>query len=99
MFCYSSLLVFFFLNNPAPPKIPPLSHHAPPPIWASPAATMLDSLKSVRRGGRAVNVGAGAEPGPGDVDWLVDEQIQLIGSNWVTPRPGPGKGGIGRENG
>jgi alcohol dehydrogenase len=54
----------------------------------SPASTMLDSLKSVRRGGRAVNVGAVAEPVPVDVHWLMDEQIQLIGSNWFTAAQG-----------
>jgi threonine dehydrogenase-like Zn-dependent dehydrogenase len=54
----------------------------------SPASTMLDSLQSVRRGGRAVNVGAVAEPVPVDVHWLMDEQIQLIGSNWFTSAQG-----------
>jgi len=54
----------------------------------SPASTMLDSLQAVRRGGRAVNVGAVAEPLPLDVHWLMDEQIQLIGSNWFTAAQG-----------
>ena len=54
----------------------------------SPATTMLDSLQAVRRGGRAVNVGAVAEPVPIDVHWLMDEQIQLIGSNWFTAAQG-----------
>jgi threonine dehydrogenase-like Zn-dependent dehydrogenase len=54
----------------------------------SPASTMLDSLQSVRRGGRAVNVGAVAEPVPVDVHWLMDEQIQFIGSNWFTAAQG-----------
>jgi D-arabinose 1-dehydrogenase-like Zn-dependent alcohol dehydrogenase len=54
----------------------------------SPARTMLDSLQAVRRGGRAVNVGAVAEPVPIDVHWLMDEQIQLIGSNWFTSAQG-----------
>jgi alcohol dehydrogenase len=54
----------------------------------APASTMLDSLKSVRRGGRAVNVGAVAEPVPVDVHWLMDEQIQFIGSNWFTSAQG-----------
>jgi alcohol dehydrogenase len=49
---------------------------------------MLDSLQAVRRGGRAVNVGAVAEPVPVDVHWLMDEQIQLIGSNWFTAAQG-----------
>jgi len=54
----------------------------------APARTMLDSLQAVRRGGRAVNVGAVAEPLPLDVHWLMDEQIQLIGSNWFTSAQG-----------
>ena len=54
----------------------------------SPASTMLDSLQAVRRGGRAVNVGAVAEPVPVDVHWLMDEQIQFIGSNWFTAAQG-----------
>ena len=54
----------------------------------SPVSTMLDSLKSVRRGGRVVNVGAVAEPVPVDVHWLMDEQIQFIGSNWFTSAQG-----------
>jgi D-arabinose 1-dehydrogenase-like Zn-dependent alcohol dehydrogenase len=53
-----------------------------------PARTMLDSLQALRRGGRAVNVGAVAEPVPLDVHWLMDEQIQLIGSNWFTSAQG-----------
>jgi alcohol dehydrogenase len=54
----------------------------------SPASTMLDSIKALRRGGRAVNVGAVAEPVPIDIQWLMDEQIQLIGSNWFTAAQG-----------
>jgi D-arabinose 1-dehydrogenase-like Zn-dependent alcohol dehydrogenase len=54
----------------------------------SPAKTMLDSIQAVRRGGRAVNVGAVAEPVPVDIHWLMDEQIQLIGSNWFTADQG-----------
>lgn len=50
----------------------------------APATTMVDALKSVRRGGKAVNVGAVAEPVPVDIHWLMDEQIQVIGSNWST---------------
>jgi alcohol dehydrogenase len=50
----------------------------------SPASTMVDSLQAVRRGGKAVNVGAVAETLPLDIHWLMDEQIHLIGSNWST---------------
>src|SRR3954465_11758991 len=54
----------------------------------APASTIQDSLRSVRRGGRAVNVGAVAAQGPVDVHWLMDEQIQFIGSNWFTAAQG-----------
>ena len=54
----------------------------------APASTMVDALRAVRRGGRAVNVGAVAETLPLDVHWLMDEQIQVIGSNWFTAAQG-----------
>jgi D-arabinose 1-dehydrogenase-like Zn-dependent alcohol dehydrogenase len=54
----------------------------------APASTMVDALQSVRRGGRAVNVGAVAETLPLDIHWLMDEQIQVIGSNWFTAAQG-----------
>ena len=54
----------------------------------APASTMVDALRAVRRGGRAVNVGAVAEVLPLDMHWLMDEQIQVIGSNWFTAAQG-----------
>lgn len=54
----------------------------------APASTMVDALQSVRRGGRAINVGAVAETLPLDIHWLMDEQIQVIGSNWFTSAQG-----------
>jgi alcohol dehydrogenase len=54
----------------------------------APVATMLDSMKGVRRGGRVVNVGGVADDLPIDVKWLMDEQIQLIGSNWFSAAQG-----------
>ncbi|HSV80441.1 MAG TPA: alcohol dehydrogenase catalytic domain-containing protein [Ramlibacter sp.] len=54
----------------------------------APAATMQDSMRGVRRGGRVVNVGGVAEQLSIDVKWLMDEQIQLIGSNWFTAAQG-----------
>jgi D-arabinose 1-dehydrogenase-like Zn-dependent alcohol dehydrogenase len=50
--------------------------------------TMLDSMKGVRRGGKIVNVGGVADLLPIDVKWLMDEQVQLIGSNWFTAAQG-----------
>jgi len=54
----------------------------------APIATMQDSLRALRRGGRAVNVGGAAGVLPVDVHWLMDEQIQLIGSNWFSAAQG-----------
>lgn len=54
----------------------------------APAATMQDSMRGVRRGGRVVNVGGVADDLPIDVKWLMDEQVQIIGSNWFTATQG-----------
>ncbi len=51
-------------------------------------ATMLDSMQGVRRGGRIVNVGGVADEVPVDMKWLMDEQVQIIGSNWFTAAQG-----------
>jgi alcohol dehydrogenase len=50
--------------------------------------TMQDSLMAVRRGGKVVNVGGVADPVPVDMKWLMDEQVQIIGSNWFTTAQG-----------
>ncbi|HEY5857565.1 MAG TPA: alcohol dehydrogenase catalytic domain-containing protein [Aldersonia sp.] len=52
------------------------------------AETMLDSMHGVRRGGRIVNVGGVADAVPVDMKWLMDEQVQIIGSNWFTAAQG-----------
>ncbi|WP_025433859.1 alcohol dehydrogenase catalytic domain-containing protein [Rhodococcus opacus] len=52
------------------------------------AETMLDSMYGVRRGGKVVNVGGVADKVPVDMKWLMDEQVQLIGSNWFTTAQG-----------
>jgi D-arabinose 1-dehydrogenase-like Zn-dependent alcohol dehydrogenase len=54
----------------------------------APIETMLDSLHGVRRGGKVVNVGGVADPVPVDMKWLMDEQVQIIGSNWFTTAQG-----------
>lgn len=54
----------------------------------APVETMLDSIQGVRRGGRVVNVGGVAGEVPIDMKWLMDEQVQLIGSNWFTTAQG-----------
>ncbi len=50
--------------------------------------TMHQSLKSLRRGGKFVNVGAVSEARAINMKWLMDEQTQVIGSNWFTPAQG-----------
>ena len=52
----------------------------------APSATMLDSMRGVRRGGAVVNIGGCADTLPVDVKWLMDEQVRLIGSNWPSTR-------------
>jgi D-arabinose 1-dehydrogenase-like Zn-dependent alcohol dehydrogenase len=54
----------------------------------APAETMLDSMQGVRRGGKVVNVGGVADVVPVDMKWLMDEQVQLIGSNWFSAAQG-----------
>ncbi|MBU3063184.1 alcohol dehydrogenase catalytic domain-containing protein [Nocardia sp. NEAU-G5] len=50
--------------------------------------TMIDSMRGVRRGGKVVNIGGVAGAVPVDMKWLMDEQVQLIGSNWFTTAQG-----------
>jgi D-arabinose 1-dehydrogenase-like Zn-dependent alcohol dehydrogenase len=45
---------------------------------------MVEALKSLKRGGRLVNVGAVMEPIPFDVHRVMDDQLQYIGSNWIS---------------
>ena len=54
----------------------------------APVETMLDAIHGVRRGGKVVNVGGVADAVPVDMKWLMDEQVQLIGSNWFTTAQG-----------
>jgi D-arabinose 1-dehydrogenase-like Zn-dependent alcohol dehydrogenase len=54
----------------------------------APIETMLDSIQGVRRGGKMVNVGGVSEAVPIDMKWLMDEQVQILGSNWFTTAQG-----------
>jgi D-arabinose 1-dehydrogenase-like Zn-dependent alcohol dehydrogenase len=54
----------------------------------APVETMLDSMQGVRRGGKIVNIGGVAGAVPVDMKWLMDEQVQIIGSNWFTTAQG-----------
>lgn len=56
----------------------------------APASAMLDALRSLRRGGRAVNIGGVAETLPLNIHWMMGMNIQLIGSCWFTTGEGQG---------
>lgn len=54
----------------------------------APVGTMLDSIQAVRRGGKVVLIGGVADAVPINMKWLMDEQVQLIGSVWFTTAQG-----------
>lgn len=54
----------------------------------APHSTFLGGLRSLARGGRAVNIGAVAGEVPIDVHALMDRQQALLGSLWFTPGEG-----------
>lgn len=54
----------------------------------APHAPFIQGLRSLRRGGRAVNVGATSGDVPVDVHHLMDQQQALIGSCWFSPGEG-----------
>lgn len=56
----------------------------------TPAETTMAALKSLRRGGKAANIGGMMEELPLNLKWLMDENLQLFGSVWFT-------GGEGQE--
>lgn len=54
----------------------------------APVETMKDSMMGLRRGGKLVVIGGVADALPVDVKWLMDEQMQILGSNWFTTEQG-----------
>jgi alcohol dehydrogenase len=50
----------------------------------APYETFQAGLRSLGRGGVAVNVGAVRGEVPIDLHWMMDQQLQLIGSAWFT---------------
>lgn len=54
----------------------------------APHEPFIQGMKSLRRGGKAVNIGATAGDVPIDVHHLMDQQQQLIGSVWFTAGEG-----------
>lgn len=49
---------------------------------------MVQSIKTLRRGGKAVNISGVSAPASLDVFSLMCAQIDVIGSNWFTPAEG-----------
>lgn len=49
---------------------------------------LVQGVKSLRRGGTAVDVGAVAGDVPIDLHWMMDRNIKLFGSVWFTTREG-----------
>jgi alcohol dehydrogenase len=54
----------------------------------APASAMMRALFCLRRGGRAVNVGAVLEPLPVNAFWMMTNRIGLQGSVWFTTGEG-----------
>jgi threonine dehydrogenase-like Zn-dependent dehydrogenase len=54
----------------------------------APPQQMMDSIYALRRGGRVVNIGGTGARVVMDVHWMMDEQIELIGSNWFSAAEG-----------
>ena len=54
----------------------------------APVETMMDSMSALKRGGKLVVIGGVADALPVNMKWLMDEQIQIIGSNWFTTEQG-----------
>jgi fatty-acyl-CoA synthase len=54
----------------------------------APHETFLQGMRSLSRGGVAVNIGAIAGEVPMDIHWLMDHQHTLIGSVWFTAGEG-----------
>jgi D-arabinose 1-dehydrogenase-like Zn-dependent alcohol dehydrogenase len=54
----------------------------------APASAMLDAFQSLRRGGRAVDIGGVAETLPLNVHRMMGMNIQLIGSCWFSTGEG-----------
>jgi D-arabinose 1-dehydrogenase-like Zn-dependent alcohol dehydrogenase len=54
----------------------------------APGHRLMDAIYGLRRGGKAVNVGGVGEKVLMDVHWMMDQQIEFIGSNWFSVADG-----------
>ena len=60
----------------------------------APASAMMRALFTLRRGGRAANVGAVMEPLPINAFWLMTNRINLLGSVWFSTAEGEEMAGM-----
>ena len=49
---------------------------------------LMDAIYALRRGGKAINIGGVGEKTVMDIHWMMDNQIEFIGSNWFTTADG-----------
>jgi threonine dehydrogenase-like Zn-dependent dehydrogenase len=49
---------------------------------------LMNAIYALRRGGKAINIGGFGEKTVMDVHWMMDNQIEFIGSNWFTIEDG-----------
>jgi alcohol dehydrogenase len=56
----------------------------------TPGQFLMNAICALRRGGRAINIGGVGEKTVMDVHWMMDNQIEFIGSNWFTVGDGQG---------
>ncbi len=50
----------------------------------------MNAIYALRRGGKAINIGGVGEKTLMDVHWMMDQQIEFIGSCWFQPSDGVG---------
>lgn len=49
---------------------------------------LMNAIYALRRGGKAINIGGVGEKTVMDIHWMMDNQIEFIGSNWFTVEDG-----------
>ena len=49
---------------------------------------LMNAIYALRRGGKAINIGGVGEKTVMDIHWMMDNQIEFIGSNWFTIEDG-----------
>jgi threonine dehydrogenase-like Zn-dependent dehydrogenase len=50
----------------------------------TPGRFLMDAIYALRRGGKAINIGGVGEKTVMDIHWMMDNQIEFIGSNWFN---------------